>query len=180
MTLKVPGLPNGFRTFARERISHWSIPLHSLHAGLWAWNFRPDPGNILEYAMQSLLRTSIFWRGPFSVPEILRWMRFTLVLREFPSDAHVFHCADSIKGSDDDDVDEYPVDYLNSIESCSLPSAHLEVKPVILGGISSLYPTYSMTSTGISISRKDLQYDGAFENWHAQASDEAEHYLITR
>ena len=51
------------------------------------------------------------------------------VLREFPGDAQVFHCADSIKGSEEDDVDLYPVEYLNSIESGSLPPARLEVKP---------------------------------------------------
>jgi hypothetical protein len=49
------------------------------------------------------------------------------VLREFPGDAQVFHCADSVKGSDD--ADQYPMEYLNSIESGSLPPARLEVKP---------------------------------------------------
>jgi hypothetical protein len=55
-----------------------------------------------------------------------------------------------------------------------------EVVCVILGGISSFYPTYFIVSTGKWSSRKDLQYEGALEHRHAQASDEAEHYLITR
>jgi DNA helicase Pif1, 2B domain len=52
----------------------------------------------------------------------------SVVLREFSGDAQVFHCADSIKGSDDD-VYQYPLEYLNSIKSGSLPPACLEVKP---------------------------------------------------
>ena len=39
----------------------------------------------------------------------------------------MFHCADVVKGSEDGD--QYPVEYLNSIDIASLPPPHLEVKP---------------------------------------------------
>jgi Integrase zinc binding domain len=51
---------------------------------------------------------------------------------------------------------------------------------VILGGISIFFPTYFMVFTVKSLSRKNLQYEGVFEHRHAQASDEAGHYLILR
>jgi hypothetical protein len=51
----------------------------------------------------------------------------SMVLRQFPGDGQVMHCVDSIKGSDDEN--QYPVEYLNSIEMGSIPPAHLEVKP---------------------------------------------------
>jgi hypothetical protein len=49
-----------------------------------------------------------------------------------------------------------------------------------LGGVSTFYPTYFMVFTFKSLSRKNLQYEGAFEHQHAQTSDEAGHYLISR
>jgi hypothetical protein len=52
--------------------------------------------------------------------------------------------------------------------------------PVIFVGISSLYPTYPVISTGNSLCRKRPEYDGALDHMHAQASVEAEHYLISR
>jgi hypothetical protein len=57
---------------------------------------------------------------------------------------------------------------------------HTYFDNVILGGISTFFPTYSMVFTVKSSSRKNLQYEGALEHWHAQASDEAESYLILR
>jgi hypothetical protein len=51
----------------------------------------------------------------------------SMVFREFPGDAQVMHCANSITESDD--ADRYPAEYLNSLEMGSLPPAHLDVKP---------------------------------------------------
>jgi hypothetical protein len=54
------------------------------------------------------------------------------------------------------------------------------VLTVILGGISTFYPTLFMVYTGKYISRKSLQFEGASEHLHAQASDEAGTYLISK
>lgn len=51
----------------------------------------------------------------------------SLVFRGFPGEEQIFHCADSIEGSEDGD--HYPVEYLNSIEMGSLPPAQFQVKP---------------------------------------------------
>jgi hypothetical protein len=48
-----------------------------------------------------------------------------------------------------------------------------------LGGISTFFPTYFMVFTVKSLSRKNL-YEGVFEHRHAQTSDEAGHYLVSR
>jgi hypothetical protein len=53
------------------------------------------------------------------------------------------------------------------------------IRCVILGGISRFYPTYFTVFTGIRMSRKDLQYQGALEHSHAQVPAEAGHYLIS-
>jgi hypothetical protein len=52
-------------------------------------------------------------------------------------------------------------------------------KLVILGGISSFYPTYFIVFTGIRMSRKDLRYEGALEQSRTQAPAESGHYLIS-
>jgi hypothetical protein len=50
----------------------------------------------------------------------------------------------------------------------------------ILGGISIFFPTYLMVFTGKSLSRMNLQYEGALEHLRTQAPVEAGQYLITR
>jgi hypothetical protein len=71
--------------------------------------------------------------------------------------------------------DETPAIIAEQITSRSIP-----LLDVILGGISICFPTYFMVSTGKSLSRKFLQYEGAFEHRHAQASVKTGLYLITR
>jgi hypothetical protein len=50
---------------------------------------------------------------------------------------------------------------------------------VILWGISRFFPTYFMVSTGKCLCRKNLQYDGTFNDLRAQAPAEAGKYLIS-
>ena len=52
------------------------------------------------------------------------------VIESFPGDLTVFHSVDSASntGSANDNLDEYPVEYLNSLDMPGLPPSHLHLK----------------------------------------------------
>jgi ATP-dependent DNA helicase PIF1 len=50
------------------------------------------------------------------------------VNKDFPGDIRVYHSADSVKDSADDNLQQYPVEYLNSINIPTLPPSELVLK----------------------------------------------------
>ena len=85
----------------------------------------------IEFEFQHLtmdkpLQFNIFWSMPFSVLEMLRMMRSMLSCVASFQESRTYSSADSIQGAEDGA--QYPVEYLNSINTGGLPPSQVEVK----------------------------------------------------